>query len=248
MFFISLLIFFPADWEQVEALVKASDVSATVEVVVPAGESTAEVSAEEKPHAQQGIAVMLLIVSASFLRTTQRLLWESGAMVVFVYIYGWSSTFGGYMIGAMGVASVVWQFLFSACISGACDDSKAMRCMDITALCGLVLLFAFGHHQDAEVWEWTFMLVSIISHCSNMIWGGIVRSFCVKRAVPRTLSDSRNLLIADQVASITGILVSCVFGRLVLNLVLTQNSLACCMLFISAMQFMCSLLVFEWPK
>jgi len=248
MFFISLLIFFPADWEQVEALVKASDVSATVEVVVPAGESTAEVSAEEKPHAQQGIAVMLLIVSASFLRTTQRLLWESGAMVVFVYIYGWSSTFGGYMIGTVVVASVIWQLLYSACISGACDDSKALRCMDITALCGLVLLFAIGHHQDAEVWEWTFMLGSIISYCSNMIWGGIVRSFCVKRAVPHTLSDSTNLLVADQVAIITGILVGCVFARLVLNLVLTQNSLACCMLFISVMQFMCSLLVFEWPK
>jgi len=284
MFFISLLIFFPADWEQVEELAKASDVSGTVEFIVPAvesttevnaeentrapqviaealatasdvsatveviaGESTTEVGAEEKPLAQQVIAVMLVITSSSFLRITQRLLWESGAMVVFVYIYGWSSTFGGYMIGAVGVTSVVSQLLFSACISGACDDSKAMRCMDITALCGLVLLFAFGHHQDAEVWEWTFMLGSIISYCSNMIWGGIVRSFCVKRAVPGTLSDSRNLLVADQVASLTGILVSCVFGRLVLNLVLTQNSLACCMLFISAMQFMCSLLVIEWP-
>ena len=283
-FFISLLIFFPGDWEQVEALAKTSDVSATVEFIpavesttevsaeentrvpqviadalatasdvsatveVIAGESTTEVSAEEKPHAQQHIALMLVITSSSFLRITQRLLWESGAMVVFVYIYGWSSTFGGYMIGAVGVTSVVSQLLFSACISGACDDSKAMRCMDITALCGLVLLFAFGHHQDAEVWEWTFMLGSIISYCSNMIWGGIVRSFCVKRAVPRTLSDSTNLLVADQVSIVTGILVGCVFGRLVLNLVLTQNSLACCMLFISVMQFMCSLLVFEWPK
>jgi len=235
IFFVSLLIFFPRRWEEVEAL-------AQVEVIAPTEAISEEIS-EETPHAEHGTALVLIIMSVSFFRNMQRLLWESGAMVVFVYIYGWSSTFGGYMIGAVGVASVVSQLLFSACISGACDDSKAMRCMDITALCGVVLLFAIGHHQDAEVWEWTFMLGSIISYCSNMIWGGIVRSFCVKRAVPGTLSDSTNLLVADQVAVVTGILVGCVFARLVLNLVLTQNSLACCMLFISAMQFMCSLLV-----
>uniref|UniRef100_A0A7S0ZRG2 Uncharacterized protein n=1 Tax=Noctiluca scintillans TaxID=2966 RepID=A0A7S0ZRG2_NOCSC len=122
-----------------------------------------------------------------------------------------------------------------------------MRCMDITALFGCLLMFAPGRHQDAEVWEWTFMIGSIISYCSNLIWGGVVRPFCVKRAVPGTLCDPTNLLVADQVGVLAGVLVGSVFARLVLNLVLTQNSLALCMLFISLMEFMCSLLVLQKP-
>mmetsp|Transcript_98444 Transcript_98444/g.175333 ORF Transcript_98444/g.175333 Transcript_98444/m.175333 type:complete len:512 (+) Transcript_98444:59-1594(+) len=179
---------------------------------------------------EAGFTTALILIDTASSRMIQRLLWESGTVIVLADYYKWGTANAGLAIGAVGACNAAFQMIFACKIAGHVSDERILLILEMTQVIGVLLMFRPGN-SDGPIWPVLFVLGSIIAYCSNQVWGGVSTSFCFKRAMPGTRFCQENLVILNQASLFIGIAFGSTAIRILMEHLHSQNILAACLLF-----------------
>jgi MFS family permease len=185
--------------------------------------------------ATNGLFLKADMASGNFLRIFQRVLWETGAFVVFTHLFGWTISTGGFMLGLIGASQTLSQFVFSRLRPS--DDRRTVVWLEAIELVGIVLMCspagATTHDGPTKstvesttspwvhFWRALFVLGSCISYNASCLTAAPYSAILLAKVSTRP----NEMMLVSQYAIFAAFLVAPIVSRGVLQVELSQNML-----------------------
>jgi MFS family permease len=191
-----------------------------------------------------GLYLKAAMASGNFLRIFQRVMWETGAFVIFTDLFGWSISTGGFMLGLVGASQTLSQFAFSRLRPS--DDRQTVVRLEAIELLGILLMCApagatamnqevlLAEVQEApgtksstsgvpgtHIWRALFVLGSCISYNASCLTAAPYSAILLKQVSTKP----NGLMLVSQYAIFAAFLVAPIVSRGVLQVELSQNML-----------------------
>lgn len=191
------------------------------------------------------------IALGNFLRITERIMWETGSVVVMSTQFGWSLVTAGYVVGSLGGAQTVAQLLYA--YLNPQNNPKSVTILEILELAGIILLFGAGHETGAITFKGAtrFLLGSTVAYCANCLMSAPYNAILLEQATEGGATaklDQSTLLLSSQYGIFLGFLVGPLLVRSIMEATAeNQNILAAVLLLGWVAQTLLNVLVSKRP-
>ena len=203
--------------------------------------------AEEKEGQGNAFGLVLFVFQSMFLRHWQRVLFESGIIYVLEEYYGWTPEEAGFVMTPVMLYCLMLEVLFAMVLQGKFSDKSLLFMLELKQLLGCALML-FGAARPSGKIPWCLLLGGMIIYGANALFGGIMKAYCTKRALPRGIASREGITLAGFIGGLLSVSFGGLASRVVLGASPSPQALALLILVVCCFQFITSSGTLELQK